>query len=320
MPNQFWNVQPYRWMSELDANYTKGVLIVTRKAAKETAKEMEQWMKANAPWRDRSEEERERRGVKTPHARESLTAFVVYDPEDVKFEKSEIAEAMNRDFDVIAELNENQKLKREKAYNRVRILRSEGQRGAANRLKRNISTQRQYQYYNRKNLPKKYSHVATIEKWLKGQVAPFVEIHIQYDRDVTYARWLELAHGGRFSIIGRTMQQFFPKFMARVRSNMNLVQFRDTWQLDEPVSPEERFAEHVRMANNYLRGEGRPDYRPWSPEMKQEKTRRRGEYDPGLSKHFRTQREQHQSNAYGKVRRRAEVPYEHFSFNVRRSR
>lgn len=276
-------------------------------------------MKANAPWRDRSEEERERRGVKTPHARESLTAFVVYDPEDVKFEKSEIAEAMNRDFDVIAELNENQKLKREKAYNRVRILRSEGQRGAANRLKRNISKQRQYQYYNRKNLPKSYSHVAAIEKWLKGQVAPFVEIHIQYDRDITYARWLELAHGGRFSIIGRTMQQFWPKFLSRIRSNMNLVQYRDTWSFTEPLSEEEKFAEHVRLENNYRSQEGMPAYRPWSPETRQEKATRRAKYDPALAKHYKTQREQHQNRSSGKIYRRPEVPREHMSFNVRRS-
>src|SRR6476646_244529 len=42
----------------------------------EWAVEVTAWMKKNAPWQDRTEEERKRRGVTTPHAREVLGVLV----------------------------------------------------------------------------------------------------------------------------------------------------------------------------------------------------------------------------------------------------
>lgn len=53
------------------ANFTRAA---TKKVAKEYIQEVVPYMKRNAPWKDRSEEEHRRKAPNEPHAREALTA------------------------------------------------------------------------------------------------------------------------------------------------------------------------------------------------------------------------------------------------------
>jgi hypothetical protein len=69
---------------DIDLSGLRGAVADLQESVKERARviiedwadEVTAWMKKNAPWKDRTEAERERLGVKTPHARDVLGVLV----------------------------------------------------------------------------------------------------------------------------------------------------------------------------------------------------------------------------------------------------
>lgn len=315
-PNQFWNVQPYRFVDELTLVYTRTVFQATRNKSEAMAAEAKKWMKQNAPWTDRPDgpgSRRAREGIQTPHARAGLTAFVVGDKEEDAREEALMAVARNEDALLLDQRNLQAKGRKEAAEKRVKILRASDEKQKSRRLQRNIKRQKQYR--RRQSLPKSLSAVEAAKKAWKGQRAPLVDIVFSYDRDVHYSVWLELANGGRYSIIGRAVQHWAPKFMTEIKRIANLKQYRDKLSIRVNPTPEEAFEEFAHQESVF---KGRP-YKPWSAEIQAERARRRPQYNADEA---RARREANLAyeEVKGNKRRLGDVQAEHMSINIRRSR
>ncbi len=288
-----WKVQPYRFLTELKEEYTRTVLIATRASGERLAKEGEQWMKQNAPWRDRSEDERAREietgwlSPSTPHAREGLFVKLVDDKEGRNAYQSALASAKNQDALQIDKINEQRKeernrRKRKATENRDSVIEDgvvsyESARKAFRKAQKRIRTMPSLRPISK--LPKSRSAAAAVQRKERGFLTPLVEIRFSHGRDIPYAVWLEIAHGGRWGIISKAIGHFKPKLMAEIKKISTLVQYRDSLQMPvEGSSPEERFARHVANENRYRAQSGEPEYKPWSAEEQASKRKNQARY------------------------------------------
>lgn len=235
-----WNVQPYSMMSEMIENYTQVVISATRNKAEQRAAEAREWMFNNAPWQDRSDVMRAaavKRGVIVParSARESLSVTPVVNGNAEKHYQGLVSKARKSDEKLLRDINR--------------------QRGVKNRVE-NRPPSRQLQ--PRTSLYKKQSQLAGIEQRIRAFRGPIVELRFSHGEDIWYAIWLEVAHGGRFSIIDRAIAHWGDILMRDIKQIANLQQF--SIELGPTQTPEEMFESHVAM----MRRLG--DYELWSPE------------------------------------------------------
>jgi hypothetical protein len=117
---EFWNVQPYRYLYELRAEYTQSVTQATKNSAAIMAKEAEAWMKQNAPWKDRPDDPES--GFKGGAARRGLKAYVVGSREEAGLKRIYQQNARAIDKMELQRMNAERKEKREKTGRRVNAL------------------------------------------------------------------------------------------------------------------------------------------------------------------------------------------------------
>lgn len=165
------------------------------RVASKRAEDATQWMRENAPWNDRTEQERAKRGLPPhPNARESLRAYVVESGSD----------AENKQFraDVRAANKAN-----ERALNALNR-----QRG-----KQGLGQRKTLPSANRTAVPQKSRF-------------PVAEVRFEHGdrRRVPYAIWLEIAHGGRYSILAPAVTYWGNVMMKDIQNIMNLPNFSAT--------------------------------------------------------------------------------------------
>lgn len=243
-----WDVNPYEKISQLVAAYTNATVISTVNSSEKVAKEAEAWMKKNAIWRDRTIQQRKivwywaksrnlqpQRFVKPDFtgARENLKAFVVTDHRELESRRADIRKAIKADQRTLKNINWER-----------------SKEGKAPRSKL-YSTQ---------------SAEAEVRKLHRSLKSPIAEVVFTHDPKVPYAIWLEIAFNGRYAIIPKTIAHWEPKLLNRIRSNLNLVQFRDQVTFGEVTSTQQQMEEYLAAGNQ-----------PWTPERqaKRRESRRR---------------------------------------------
>ncbi len=120
-----------------------------------------------------------------------------------------------------------------------------------------------------------------LKQWRK-ELTPILEIEISHNRDLTYAKWLEIANGGKYSIIRPTMDLWGHKLFERVRRNGRLLNSRVTLGEVVEFDPSEEFAKYVSQKTKERRAEGKKsDYEPWDPKRhpKEREVRRNRDYN-----------------------------------------
>ena len=307
---EFWNVQPYAFLYELRAEYTQSVTQATKNSAATMAKEAEAWMKQNAPWKDRPDDPEEgfkggaaRRGLKAyvVGSRDEAGLKRIYQQNARAIDKMELqrinaersekrSKAKRRsnalihstradDIDADYWQKENEyraqgrtmddanTMKRMRGFYRAAEI-DRRNRAEGRKLARNLKVQKQYK--RRSAVPVGQSATKLFEKKWEGMRQPLVDVRFSHDEDLSYAIWLEIANGGRYNIIARAINHWYPKFFAKVKQISTLKQFRDKLAIrPEPASPETRFAQHVADKN---RGNTAGDrtYYPWDRERHKE--------------------------------------------------
>lgn len=243
-----WDVQPYALVSELINAYTRVVISTTRNQAKKRAEEAETWMRQNAPWRDRSEVERQARidlgykDVSNRHAREALSVSPVVDPN------------IERQF---------QAMERKAYAADIKALKAEN----VSRAARNVGRYESRKLAPLEHLPKSRSQGPTIAQKIRVIRGPIVELRFSHGDDIKYGIWLEIAHGGKYGIISKAIGHWGPILFNDVDRISRLKQFDFTFS-EEVVTEEERFLQHVEAKNREFMesGESRR-YEPWSAEI-----------------------------------------------------
>lgn len=97
------------------------------------------------------------------------------------------------------------------------------------------------------------------------------------EKIVPYAVWLEVANQGRFGIISRATEYWGRRLIGRIKSNLNLVQFRGKEGDIDYISSKQVYEEYVAGGTTTT---GQPIRKRYTKETKWEKRRRRLEYDP----------------------------------------
>lgn len=291
MPFQ-WSVQPYRWLYELREEYTRSVTLASRTKAYEYAEKAEEWMKQNAPWKDRTMGERMRAGADyLPGARAGLRVRVDNKQEENEY-KTGMAAAIKEDKQQLKKLNATRERQRNILASYQRGRQEEG-------LITRAAYEREISKYDKtfarlKSLPKNQSAVVAFEKATRSNRLPVVYLKFSHHPRVTYAVWLEIANGGRYAIVGPATEYWGNKFMNEIRSLVNLKQYRDRVVLGEVTSASqdsaERFAAHVERETA-----SKGSYQPWSDDLKAERKRRRKYYDPEKSRAWRQRRLQEEA-------------------------
>jgi hypothetical protein len=313
MPFQ-WDVQPYQFLSELRAQYTRTTILATRGKAREMAAEAEAWMKENAPWQDRSVQERVNALYKKKSftnrpvapdniymkgARAGLKAYVVAERSESALYAAGMAEARNADALLLDDLNAVRKEKREAAERKARASRqtTQGKLDAARRA-RKMPTNRRLS-----KVPVGQSAVKGFEKAWNGMRSPVCDVKFSHEEELDYAIWLEIANGGRYGIISRALYYWQPKFFREVKRIANLVQYRDSimagMTIGETTSPAEQFAAHIQEYESFF---DKP-YKPWSAESKANRKSRRKYYNPESARQTRAMNKaynQSQTSSIGK--------------------
>lgn len=296
-----WNVQPYQLKKDIVNEYANAVIVATRKTALKEVKGMEDWMKQNAPWTDRTEEEREKAGVPESGvpARVGLYAYVddFSDSEHQEARKAYIKEAETRadavrqgrllealeakkrkisagyepDFDKALESWRKQGLDIEQ-----QIGLRETQASAIRNLDKVTLTQGEMNKVKRPRVDK--SGLKDIDAQFRGQRLPIVALKAGYSKNTSYAVWLEIANGGRYSILDRAMQKYADRLFNQVISIANLKQFRDKIAFGDVLTSEQRFEKHAAA---YEARTGRA-YEPWQSTRKKRREGRRRDYDQFL--------------------------------------
>lgn len=312
MPPSVWDVQPYRFLTELKDRYTNAITVATRNHAEQMAPEAEQWMKDNAPWRDR-----------TGDARAALRAYVVADKAEIASERLGKAAAAASDAELLKRLQGQARDRRSRAESNLYELENprreeqffeyleerkaagktypeskrsylEGRLQAAKDFDRlapkrasrlRSALKRQKQYKTPRSVPVGQSAVKAFEAGKPGRLSPIVSVKFTYQRDaISYDIWLEIANGGRYGIISRTIDHWGMKFMNRIRSIAQLKQFQGTMALSTTAeTPQQQFAKHVAEKSAEY---GRP-YKPWSRAEQVKRKRRRATYNPKQEKQRR---------------------------------
>lgn len=320
-----WNVQPYRFLTELRDQYTQAVTTATRGKSEQMAKEAKQWMKDNAPWRDRSEEERAyliskgRLAANAPHAREGLNVFVVSSTNQINPAFADLmAQAKNQDAMTLDEINAVSLRKREAARSREILMKEQGDVAGARALRR--ATKKQKQYKKQSRVPAGRSAVRALERKKQGFYSPLVDVKFTHDRDLKYTIWLEVANQGRFSIIDRALEYWRPKFMTEIKRIANLNQYRDSL-LSAPAVPDQEaeFQRHVAAQTLDRSFEGKGPYEPWNKATMQRRQSRRKYYDPEAVREQRAASREYASRR-GMKRTLNQAPAQTFGINVTNTR
>lgn len=274
-----WDVQPYRWLYELRDAYTRGVAFTTKKGAEEMAAEATAWMKSNAPWKDDT-------GV----ARDSLLAFVeegpqmatVMAPDPVGF-----AKAKSMDAQLLSQLNTERQaeaLSRSMATAERTIEKFNLSGEEAREMRERVRGTR---VIPMASVPAEHSHVAAFRRaeasrasQAQAQSSFLVKIIFTYNlsqEDYPYIIWLEIANGGRFSILGPAYAYWSKKWLIRLKRIANLKNFQGTF--DVPSAPEMLtnaagvFARHAEQGRRDASGNLKSDlaYEPFSSAVHREK-------------------------------------------------
>lgn len=234
------------------------MFVATNNSSKRLAAEAEVWMKVNAPWQD-----------VTTAARTGLRAWVATEKGQAAAARGRMATARNIDAMLLDQLNMERKTKRWAAETR--------------HLPKEKLKQKQYRRLG--SVPAGRSAVRDVEKRAKGFESPLVNVHFAHGKDVFHSIWLEIAHGGNYSIISKAIAHWTPKFMREIKRIANLVQYQGQLVIsDEIQTQEEMFAEHVRKENIYLKGEGRKPYEGWTVARQQNRARNRARFGTEESK------------------------------------
>lgn len=263
-----WNVQPYRWLYELRREYTRSTIVLNRKDAKGMVDQIDEWMFTNAPWEDQTGDARHGLFVKLKGAESEAKKF-----QRERSQQNRMQEAIKHDFELLNKIN---RIRTE--YNVERRLEAEaaGKRRPADR------------FQPLKRVPSGYSQVSEVRKQIRQEerdLTPIVTIEIGHDKDLRYAIWLEIANGGRFSIIKPTMDYWGHKLFERVKRNARLLNSRLT--LAEEVEPADLFKEYVARQNEAREKAGRKAYEPWDPTLNpKERKRRREHYNPEWAREY----------------------------------
>jgi hypothetical protein len=276
MPQSYqWAVQAYRTIDELRKNYTQFSLVVSRKAMDEVAAEATAWMRANAPWRDRPDDIKAKQAPsqyeKTHHARQELEAVAVDNPENVKaLSEFQARLGAAKKIDTARLKAENERLRRQHIEN-LRAQEEEyfTKHGESLDTISHSRTKEQASYQKLKILPPEQSAALAYQQNNQPNIIPIGSLVLRYrnPKDLTYAIWLEVGMGGRYSIIAPAIAYWYPKTVGKVKQMLNLVQYRnlsiteqETDILQRLAFPESYFAQ--ASARN-ARGRSVPEYRPY---------------------------------------------------------
>lgn len=302
-----WHVQPYRWLYQVAEQYTKTVMIAGRKRAYANAKEAQEWMRSNAPWRDRTESEkveaiakdiefgRKRSSVPyPPGARAGLRAFVSSEASELKSYDAgiKLAQAQDRATFGAAQRERTKLVSRE-----TRKIRSQVESGKIGKQEARSLVQQIKRDHPAINTRGKDSAVFQFKKQFRSEQIPLVDITFSHHPRVWYARYLEIANGGRYSIIDKTIDRYAGKFMAEMKRIANLKQYRDRLTIGPEISPEQVFenvAHREQFGDRLAPGKGR-QYEPWSPVKKKRRKERRGYYDPDKAREYYLRRLQEEN-------------------------
>lgn len=293
-----WNVQPYQFFSELNRMYTQTIIVGTRGKATQMAEEATLWMREHAPWKDtdvvRMVEGKRVVIFPAGTARQGLRAYVMQNRDEIQSYRAMLAEAKNTDKMLLDQMNEQRRTAKEIALRNARSWKEEqveirsigkGRRGLATyvteanpafarkEIKRIKSLQK---YKPLTSVPKGQSAVAALEKSKAGLFGPLVEIRFAHRERLPYAIWLEIANGGKYSIISKALDYWSPRFMREIQRLSNLVQYQGTLALGPVTSVEEQFAQNAR---EYEFSEDKP-YKPFDREEHKQRLKRRRYYDP----------------------------------------
>lgn len=257
-----WNVQPYQRLSEMRDAYTQVLLAGTTSMIEQLAPEIEQWMKDNKTWTDRSY-----------RARDSLEARVESDVSGAQAYKSGLAEANRRDNALLQELNRGRRqgiVYETETYVSPRT----GEKITSIAKNQATRTPGQSALVPLKRVPKAQSHVAMFKASFKTEKLLIGNIHLSYgDRPPHYALWLEVANQGRYSIITRARDHWGETLRKRLQRVANLVQFQKyNITFGEEVSPEAQFREFI--AKNFG-GQLAEPYYPHDPARRKMNVARR---------------------------------------------
>lgn len=265
-----WDVQPYRYLNELRNAYALSIFSATRKHAGKYARDIEKWMKQNAPWQDRTVEERinaylSRAGKRMEHFSGSTGPVPPHYMRGARAGLKAVIVISKQEQDITAQYRV--------AMSRAPALKDYWMKNTnADREARGL---RRY-----KRMPKSKDFAAAARRELRSKRPPLLKIQINHEEDLHYAIWLEIAHGGRYNIIKRTLEHWLPKIMADIRGFANLKQYRNREGIIPHVPTEQE------SFNRFVADEERVSgkkYTPWSQEVKEKReTRRRREYTPQM--------------------------------------
>lgn len=301
-----WNVQPYAYLEELRDEYRSAVTQATRNKATQMAAEAQKWMKANAPWKDQTGEARKglkayvmrdraegtarKGGLAEARNADKLLLDTLNTARSEKRSKTKQRASDLLHYDSAGEIDFKYRV--EPVVNQSSVLpwafalamrryHDKAARKAEDapfikegkKLMKKVKTQKQYKRL--KQVPRGRSAVAAFEKKWRGQREPLVDVKFKHEEDLSYTLWLEIANGGRYNIIARATDHWFPKFMYEIQRIARLKQYRDNLaklNINPPEdSPEKRFAQHVAERN---KNDAKP-YIPWTPKKRYQRKKRR---------------------------------------------
>lgn len=180
------------FLYDLRENYTQFVMATGSRVAEARAREATQWMRENAPWKDRTVEERVKARTPDPYgpnARQSLIAYVgeAGTAEERRMHGIDVRTAQRADKRALGALN--------------RARKKAGQVALAS-LPKNMRT-------------------AITPLPARG---PIAEVHFEHGdrRRIPYAIWLEIAHGGKYSILAPAVSYWGAKMMSDIQRIINL--------------------------------------------------------------------------------------------------
>lgn len=272
-----WQVQPYRWLAELRANYLHAVCTASKYDAYREAEAATIWMKENAPWKD-----------KTGTARKSLEAWVEEGKQQAEAEgiaAKDLQEAQRKDRELLQYLNEtaaanlieNETAKIERLLARGKISEEE-----ASEMRFNIRDAKPITYLK---VSAEDSYVtALFAKQNQPQRKTFLfQVHFHYNLNpkiYRYILWLEIANGGRYSIIGPAYNYWSRRFIGKLKSLSNLKPLQGQFTTPElplaVTSPSEAFAQYVPQATKGRKFAGtKSPYSPFDLGIKEERAYRK---------------------------------------------
>lgn len=141
------------------------------------------------------------------------------------------------------------------------------------------------------------ARTAEITKAFVAKQELIVELLFRHgsEKEVPYAIWLEVAHGGRYGIISRATEYWGRKMLGRIHSFMNLKQFRKEVGV-QPVTHAEAFKEY--MAGG-VTSTGQPIRGSYTPEVRSMKRQRKRYYDPVAAKQRRQENREYTNKLRG---------------------